>query len=170
MRKPQPLPEGSEKSLRLRLKSAKTKSEYQRVLCLWLRAKTNLPTEDVAEILGWHVGTVRRIQSDFIRKGQQIFELSERGGRHRQNLTIEEEDHFLFPFLESAQSGGIIIVTELKRVYEELIGRKVPKSTIYRLLERHDWRQIVPRPGHPRSDPEIQEAFKKTLVRSSSKK
>ncbi len=170
MRKPQPLPEGSEELLRVRLKRTKTKSEYQRVLCLWLRAKTNVPTEDVAEMLGWHVGTVRRIQSDFIRKGQQVFEISERGGRHHQNLTIEEEDRFLSPFLESARSGGVIIMTEMKKAYEKLIGRKVPKSTIYRLLERHDWRQIVPRSKHPKSDPERQEAFKKTSLRLSSKK
>ncbi|MBH8552614.1 winged helix-turn-helix domain-containing protein [Nostocaceae cyanobacterium CENA357] len=26
------------------------------------------------------------------------------------------------------------------------------KTTIYRLLERHQWRQIVPRPTHPKKD------------------
>ncbi len=48
--------------------------------------------------------------------------------------------------------------------YEELVGRTVHKTTIYRLLERHQWRKIVPRQSHPKADPKEQEAFKKTSL------
>ena len=170
MRKPLPLPNGSEALLKARIKQAKTKSEYQRVLCLFLRAKTELNPEQIAEMLGWNIGTVRRIQSEFIRKGDSVFCISDRGGRHNQHLTIEEEDRFLAPFIEVAHAGGVIVATDIKRKYEELVGRKVPKSTIYRLLARHDWRQIVPKPRHPKADPIVQETFKKTLPKWLSKK
>lgn len=163
MRKPLPLPDGSEALLKARLKKAKTKSEYQRVLCLLLRATTQLNPEQIAGMLGWNVGTVRRIQSEFIRKGEDIFSTAERGGRHNQHLTIEEEGRLLAPFMEAARGGGVIVATDIKKQYEEVVGRKVPKSTIYRLLSRHDWRQIVPRPRHPKADLFAQEAFKKTL-------
>jgi hypothetical protein len=166
MRKPLPLPVGAEALLKERIKQTKTKSEYQRVLCLFLRAKTELNPEQIAEMLGWNTGTVRRIQSEFIRKGDSIFCISKRGGRHNQHLTIEQEDRFLAPFIEAAHAGGVIVATDIKKKYEELVGRKVPKSTIYRLLARHDWRQIVPRPRHPI----VQETFKKTSPKVLSKK
>lgn len=170
MRNPLPLPNGSESLLKERLKQAKTRSEYQRVLCVFLRATTDLNPEQIAEMLSWNTGTVRRIQSEFIRKGESIFCISDRGGRHNQHLTIEEEDRFLAPFIKAAQVGGAIVATDIKQKYEELVGRKVPKSTIYRLLARHDWRQIVPRPRHPKADPVVQETFKKTLPKWLSKK
>ena len=31
----------------------------------------------------------------------------------------------------------------------------------YRMLERHDWRKVAPDTRHPKSDPAIQEAWKK---------
>jgi len=34
------------------------------------------------------------------------------------------------------------------------------KTTIYRLLERHEWHKIVPRPKHPKEDSQAQEEFK----------
>jgi Winged helix-turn helix len=170
MRNPLPLPNGSESLLKERLKQAKTRSEYQRVLCVFLRAKTDLNPKQIAEMLSWDTGTVRRIQSEFIRKGDSIFCISDRGGRHNQHLTIEAEDRFLTPFIKAAQVGGVIVATDIKQKYEELVGRKVPKSTIYRLLARHDWRQIVPRPRHPKTDPVVQETFKKILPKWLSKR
>jgi hypothetical protein len=37
----------------------------------------------------------------------------------------------------------------------------VARSTIYRLLGRHGWRKVVPRPRHPKTDLAAQSAFKK---------
>jgi Winged helix-turn helix len=74
---------------------------------------------------------------------------------------IERNTH-LEPFLFGAQRGQILVVTDIKAAYEAKVGRKVPKSTVYRMLERHGWRKIAPRPHHPKTDPLAQEAFKKT--------
>jgi transposase len=38
------------------------------------------------------------------------------------------------------------------------------RSTIYRLLERHGWRKVMPRPRHPKADVAAQAAFKKTVL------
>ncbi|MCY4160360.1 MAG: winged helix-turn-helix domain-containing protein [Flavobacteriaceae bacterium] len=35
------------------------------------------------------------------------------------------------------------------------------RSPIDRLLKRHHWRQVVPRPDHPQKNPKRQEGFKK---------
>ena len=77
-------------------------------------------------------------------------------------MTLEQERQFLSQFLDQASDGGILIVSEIKRAYEAVVGRKVAKTTIYRMLDRHDWRTIIPRPRHPKSDTEAQEGFKKT--------
>ena len=43
-------------------------------------------------------------------------------------------------FMDSAMTGLITTVTKIKRAYEAQIGRKVHQTTIYRLLDRHEWR------------------------------
>ena len=65
-------------------------------------------------------------------------------------------------FLPQAEKGGILEVSRVKAAYEQALGRKVPKSTVYRMLARHGWRKVVPRPRHPKSDAATQAAFKKT--------
>ena len=149
---------------------AQTKSEFQRIQAVYLRAATSMTPENIADALAWHPGTVRNIHSAFLRTGDEAFRVSLRGGRHRENLSIEEEDVLLSQFTADANDGGIIVVSGIKIAYEQKLGRPVPKSTVYRMLTRHDWRQIVPRRRHPKSDPEAQEAFKKTSRQSSKRK
>ena len=84
------------------------------------------------------------------------------GGRRYGYMTIEEERQFLSKFLDEASHGGILVVSEIKRALESIVGRKVAKTTVYRMLNRHNWRTIIPRPRHPSSSEEAQEGFKKT--------
>jgi hypothetical protein len=60
-----------------------------------------------------------------------------------------------------------MLIAKIKHEYESRIGRKVPKSTISRLLKRHGWRKILPRPYHPQKKEKAQNEFKKTSVHSS---
>jgi transposase len=170
MRSPKSLPDGTADRLKPLLKHAKTKSEFQRIQAVYLRAATSMTPEEIADALAWNPGTVRNIHSAFLRTGDDVFKISPRGGRHRENLTIEEEDVLLSQFTADANDGGIIVVSGIKTAYEQILGQSVPKSTVYRMLTRHDWRQIVPRRRHPKSDPGAQEAFKKTSRQSSKRK
>jgi len=56
-------------------------------------------------------------------------------------------------------------VAQIQRAYEAKVGHEVDDSTIYRLLARHGWRKLMPRPRHPQADPQAQAQFKKTLRR-----
>jgi hypothetical protein len=76
-------------------------------------------------------------------------------------MTADEENTFLSSFLEKAARGEILMVGDVKRTYEKVVGRTVPRSTIYRMLARHGWRKITPRPHHPKADVLLQEEFKK---------
>ena len=73
MRKPNPLPDGTAERLKELLKQAKTKSEFQRIQAVYFRAATSMTTESIAEATGWHPGTVRNVQSGFLRQGEAIF-------------------------------------------------------------------------------------------------
>ena len=67
-------------------------------------------------------------------------------------------------FLNKRKEVEYFIVSKIKEAYEKLLGREVPHSTIYRMLERHGWRKIAPTPSHPKADPQAQEAFKKLCI------
>ena len=65
-------------------------------------------------------------------------------------MTIEQERQFLSQFIDQASSGGILVVSQIQRAFEAMVGHKVAQTTVYRMLDRHDWRTIIPRPRHPK--------------------
>jgi len=170
MRPPKQIPEQDRMALKEMLKSARTKADFQRVQCLWLRAELGLNSTHVAAAVGFTKGTVRVIQARYFAEGKASLIGEGRGGRWHQYLTTEEEEELLKGFFEKAREGGVLVVSEIKYAYEKKVGRRVNKSTVYRMLERHGWRKIAPRPHHPKADPEAQEAFKKNSLSSSRKK
>ncbi len=48
-----PLPEGTVERLAPLLQETRSKAEYQRVPCVWLRATLGLSSRQIAEALGW---------------------------------------------------------------------------------------------------------------------
>jgi transposase len=166
MRTPQPLPDGAAERLAAMLKEANSKAGYQRIQCVWLRAALGLRAAQIATALGWQVGSVRQIHSDYLRQGEAVLWGKPCGGRHRQNLTREQEKELLIPFLEQAADGGVLVMAPVQAAYEAAIGRPVHHSVVYRALHRQGWRKIMPRPKHPKANEEIREAFKKTYRNS----
>jgi transposase len=59
----------------------------------------------------------------------------------------------------------MLSVAEIQQAYRERCGKAVARSTVYRLLERHGWRKIAPRPRHPKADVAAQAAFKNCAAR-----
>ena len=78
-----------------------------------------------------------------IAHGIEAIETPGKGGRRRGYMSLEEEKNFLAQFMDSALTGLMTNVTKIKRAYEVKIGQKVDQSTIYRLLERHEWRALL---------------------------
>jgi transposase len=127
------------------------------------------PAEAIALHCGVAKDTVHKLISHYNRFGLAAIETPGKGGRKRFYLTIEQEKHFLQPFFKRAEKGEIATCAEIHAAYEAHIGGSVDESTIYRLLARHGWRKVIPRPKHPKADKEQQEAFKKTSQRSLSR-
>jgi len=152
------------------MQEARTKAEFQRAQAVWLRVALGLSASEVATAVGLSVNTVRCLQSRFRLRGESVLTGVGRGGRRRENLTVEQEDELLRPFLEQASLGGILQVGPIKLAYEEVVGHVVPKSTVYRVLARHGWRKLVPRRRHPKAQGDLQEEFKKNSRRSPKRK
>jgi transposase len=145
-----------------RLKRAQSHSEYQRIQCVLIRATLGSSAAQIAQLLGWSTATVHVLHSRWAKQGDAIFDLRGRGGRRHQHLSAEQEAQLLAPFVARAEAGGMLKVAEIQQAYEQHAGVAVAPSTIYRLLDRHGWRKVVPRPRHPKADVAAQAAFKRT--------
>lgn len=150
-----------------RLKLANSHAQYQRIQCVLIRATLGSSAGEIAQLLGWSTATVHVMHSRWSKEGDAVFDVRSRGGRRNQYLSQEQEQALLAPFVQRAQAGGMLTVSEIQQAYQEHTGRQVAPSTIYRLLDRHGWRKVTPRPRHPRSDVAGQAAFKKTALRGT---
>src|SRR6059058_1811695 len=121
--------------------------------------------EEIALHTGVSATTVHRVISTYNRLGPTALEKPGKGGRRHEYLTLQEEQAFLAPFFAQAERGEIATVAQIQRAYEAQVGHEVDDSTIYRLLARHGWRKLMPRPRHPKADSQAQAQFKKTLTR-----
>jgi len=148
------------KEVRKAYRVSKDTRERTRLLCLRLRIERAYPSEKIADIADCSDGLVKKVISDYGRAGLDGILRGTFGG-NRRNLSLSEEEKLLQPFLKQAESGQILVVADIQKAYESVLGRRVPPSTIYRMLDRHNWRKVMPRPKHPKSKPEEQEAYKK---------
>ncbi|MBU4316433.1 MAG: winged helix-turn-helix domain-containing protein [Proteobacteria bacterium] len=80
-------------------------------------------------------------------------------------MSVEEERAFLAPWAEQAKSGGVLVISVLRAALAQRLGRPVAASVAYRLLARNGWRKVAPDTRHPKSDPKIQEDWKKNFPR-----
>lgn len=142
---------------------AKTALELRKALSVLLVSEGGLDTNTTAKILKISERTVFRNQ-EYIRNQEKHVQ-STWGGRRRYTMTVEEEREFLREWEAKATEGGVLSVPPIHAALLEKLGRNVPISTTYRLLARHGWRKIQPDTKHPKSDPKVQEEFKKNSQR-----
>ena len=144
-------------------RKAKTADELRIAQAVIIPALLGVSDRVAGEILGRSRGTVVRKRNGFRQQHSRKKSSSRKwGGRRYGYMRIDQERQFLSRFFEQASHGGVLIVSEIKRAFEVLVGRKVAKTTVYRMLDRHGWRKIMPRPRHPKSDIKAQKGFKKT--------
>jgi len=156
-------PHLSANAVKQKIKSAGNYWHRQKWLVVYNSLVDPRPASEIAQHTGVSVGTVHKVISQYNRLGVEALTTPGKGGRRNQYLTLEQETAFVATFKEKAVKGQIATAGEIKLAYEKLIGHPVHKTTIYRLLDRHSFRKIVPRACHIKANTEEQEAFKKTL-------
>lgn len=121
--------------------------------------------EQTASILGVSRATVHRLQTAFRKKCRGDYVPKKHGGRRRVLMSLEQERAFLAPWEEQARDGGVLVVSALRADLSCQLGRPVDASVVYRLLARHGWRKLAPDTRHPKSDPQVQEEWKKNSLK-----
>ena len=148
--------------VRQTMESSVKKDEFRRLQCVYLAdIKPEMTLEEIGEITLYCKSMVDKIHSSFRKRGINSIK-DKRGGRFRENMSIEDERKLLERFKETSESGKLVCATGIKSEYEKLVGKKVNKSVIYRMLSRHGFRKIVPYKRHPKCNQKEQSAFKKS--------
>ncbi|CGF58618.1 transposase family protein [Streptococcus pneumoniae] len=70
---------------------------------------------------------------------------------------------FLARHLKAAEAGEFVTIDALFQAYKKELGRSYTRDAFYQLLKRHGWRNIMPRPEHPKK------ADAQTIVASKNK-
>jgi transposase len=138
-----------------------SKAEFRRFLCVWLRVEGGMSAVEIAGAVKWSAHTVRVVQRRFIESGAGSFADGKRGRRTPPRMSFQEEGAFLAEFSAAAAEASVVAAGGIKAAWEARLGRTVHKSTLCRMLKRHGWRKVAPRPRHPKRDPEAAGAFKK---------
>jgi len=127
----------------------KDKNIDARVRALLLYAE-GLTNKDIAIKTGFKDSYISELVRKY-RKGGISAICGKNYKGNRRNLSFAQEAALPSDFEEKAQAGQIVTVADIKAAYEKAIGRSLDKSRgqIYRVLERHGWRKVMPRSKHP---------------------
>ena len=152
------------------LRQAQSRAEYQRRLAVWLTYLWRFPAREVATLLGVSTQAVWLWISQYNRQGPAGLQRKGRGGRRWAFLTLDQEQDLLATLQEEAGQGKVITAKQIYRRVCRAVGKEVSLDYVYRLLHRHGWRKLGPRPRHVQSDPQVQAEFKKNSRNSSRKR
>jgi hypothetical protein len=138
---------------------ATSMADYRKALSVILITELGLTAGHVAGILGTSRRTVFRDRGNI--RNQDDTAKNAWGGRRHCSMTVKEEREFLAQWEKLATVGGVLTVPPIHAALVERLGHDKPMSTTYRLLARHGWRKVQPDTKHPKSDPALQDEFKK---------
>lgn len=82
---------------------------------------------------------------------------------HNRKLSYQQEEDILQECERKAEEGHITTVEEVRKALNAEIGGTTEVSYVYRVLKRHGWVKKMPRPKHPKSADEKEQADSKKL-------
>lgn len=118
--------------------------------------------EKTASLLGVGRATIPRLQAQL--RDQPAGQPGPRkswGGRRHALLALAQEKEFVASWRAKAEAGELIVLSAMRADLEKKLGRKVAPEVFYRLVRRQRWRKVAPDTRHPKSDPVVQEEWKK---------
>jgi transposase len=145
------------------VREAPTKESYRHRLSVWLTHIGPFHAQRVAELLAVSVPSVWHWVKEYNKHGPSGLEGPGSGGRRWGFLSWPEEQALLQSFYLRAGKGEIINAKKIHQNICEKLKKDISLDYVYRLLHRHGWRKIGPRPRHPKSNIENQEGFKKNF-------
>jgi transposase len=152
------------------VREAPSRDAYQKRLAVWLTHVGPFHAGEVADMLCVSKQAVWLWIGQYNRRGPEGLRRQGRGGRRWSYLGWAQEQTLLHSLEERARAGEIITAKQIVPEIESLVGGEVSKGYVYKLLRRHHWRKLGPRPRHVKANPQAQEEFKKNSPASSKKR
>ncbi|VPD73533.1 transposase [Streptococcus pneumoniae] len=144
------------------LKDSRT-AKYHKRLQIVLFRLMGKSYKEIIELLDCNQTTIWRNVKKYEEFGLDSLLQETRGGRNHAYMTVEEKKVFLARHLKAAEAGEFVTIDALFQAYKKELGRSYTRDAFYQLLKRHGWRNITPRPEHPRK------ADAQTIVASKNK-
>src|SRR5438094_7619857 len=165
MARPRKIDSGLVKQAQLLASRTDDIQELRMAQAVLLPALGQMTLKAAAKVIGVGRATVARLQTRFRRRKGSTQPTPRRwGGRRRALMKLEEEQAFLSAWKPQAEQGQLVVVTPLQVALEEKLGRRVKPSVLYRLLDRHHWRKVAPDTRHPKTQPGLQDEWKKKTL------
>ena len=157
------------------IKEAAKKNKNKRVekkLQVLIMRHDNKGNEEIAVRTGYNVRYITTLMGQYKNQGLEEF-IRIKQTSHRRNLSEKEETEVLERFEQAAEAGQELTVSEIQKRLEKALGRPASHDYAYRVLHRHGWRKVMPRPKHPKAaTKEEQDSSKKlkSITKNSSQK
>jgi transposase len=161
-----------EQKYEIRMKFCKAKKlkdikSYKHIQVLNMR-RIGKSNKEISEATGYNSQYVTDLVRLYISQGMKSV-IGNHNKSNNRRMSFDEETEFLEQFREAAESGLLISVAKILEKFEEVTGKASNTSTIYKLLKRHGWRKVKPRPRHPGSASEEEKESSKKLTQNGSK-
>ena len=152
--------EEQKKEIKAARKETKNKRIDKRLQVLELKSE-GTTTKRIEEITGYGNAHIASLVKEYYENGIESIVGNHYKG-NRRNMSYEEEEELLRPFIAKAEAGMMVDVAEIEKAYVEKVGHTIGGGQIYYVLKRHGWRKVMPRSRHPKkADDEAIEASKK---------
>jgi transposase len=152
------------------VQEAPGREAYQKRLAIWLTQTGPFHAQQVADMLQVSKQAVWLWVGQYNKNGPEGIKRKGRGGRRWSYLSWAQEQALLSSLEERATRGEVLTAKQILPEVESTAGREVSLGYVYRLLHRHKWRKLGPRPRHVKADRNAQEEFKKNSPRLSRKR
>ncbi|MDT6079133.1 IS630 family transposase [Streptococcus pneumoniae] len=144
------------------LKDSRTAKYHKRLQIVIFRLMGK-SYKEIIELLDCNQTTIWRNVKKYEEFGLDSLLQETRGGRNHAYMTVEEEKAFLARHLKATEAEEFVTIDALFQAYKKELGRSYTRDAFYQLLKRHGWRNITPRPEHPKK------ADAQTIVVSKNK-
>jgi transposase len=156
------IPHNIDHDIRVKLKKCKEAKALRRLIALnmYRQGKTN---REIAEATGYHAQRITQLVTEVLNNGLDSI-LQDRRTSNNYRMTYTQEAEFLKQFEAMSEDGQLVTVAPILQKYEEATGKQSNTTSIYRLLKRHGWRKLKPRPKHPKAASKEEQSRQKKLI------
>ena len=141
---------------KLLIETATTVQQLRRGQAMLLPALTGASMDTTATLLGLGRNQVCVLRRQFRAPDQAplLGDPDQRGGRRRELLSLEEETRFVQGFIDQTKQGAALSVALIHAALEKKVGKRVPRSTVHRMLGRQGWPKITAKVKHKKTGDE----------------